>query len=362
MSTASQQAKSPPVKRSLFRFSLRTFLIVTLLLGVVLGWFAKVQHRVLRQRRVVQQIQSRGAGVGLDYQIASGWDEEQWQPPGPKVLRMLLGDDAFAEVHTVFLLGIKRRYNSTPADLAALAALPRLQVLHLGGEQFGDESLPEIVRHQELFDVGFEETRVTARGLRELRSLQRLTMLSLQGPGIDDDAFHEVGRLPHLERLQLFGTSIGSDGWRNLAKLRELKQLDIAFAEVIGDAELAHLSGLTKLESLRLYRGGFSGAGLRQIVGLTELRSLDLNGTPLGDEAVETICLLPRLERLWLKEAEITDAGLAQLRTLRELRDLWVGPQVSKEAAERLHQELPGCAISGFDKAGYESFSVKAKP
>ena len=89
---------------------------------------------------------------------------------------------------------------------------------------------------------------------------------------------------------------------------------------------------------------------------------MDLNGTPLGDEALETIRQLPRLERLWLKEAEITDGGLAQLGTLRGLRDLWVGPQVSQEAAERLHLELPDCEISGFDRSGRESFTVGKRP
>jgi hypothetical protein len=361
MSAPVNHASSPPRKRSLFRFSLRTFLIATMLLGVVLGWFVKVQTRVLRQRRVVKQIQSVRAGVGYDYQVAGGWDDEKWQPPGPKVLRMLLGDDAFAEVHTVYLVGTKHQYESTPDDLASLAAFPRLQVLRVGGEQFGDESLPDIVRHKELCGLGLVETKVTARGLRELRALARLSMLELCGAGIDDDALHEVSLLQHLERLQLHGTSIGSDGWRNLANLRELKQLDIAFADAIGDAELAHLSGLTKLESLRLYRGGFSGEGLRQIAGLTQLRSLDLNGTPLGDEALETIRQMPRLERLWLKDAGITDAGLATLQTLRELRSLWVGPQVTKEAAERLQQELPQCTIRNWDQAGFEGFTLEPK-
>lgn len=362
MSAPINPTSSPPRKRSLFRFSLRTFLVATMLLGVVLGWFAKVQNRVLRQRRVVKQIQSVRAGVGYDYQIASGWDCAKWQPPGPKVLRMLLGDDAFAEVHTVNLLGLKRNYESTPDDLASLAEFPRLQVLRMGGEQFGDESLPDIVRHKELFGLGLEETKVTARGLRELRALARLTMLELCGAGIDDDALHEVSQLPHLERLQLYGTSISSDGWRNLAELHELKQLDIAFANTIGDAELAHLSGLSKLEVLRLYQGAFSDEGLRQIASLTQLRSLDLNRTQLGDESLETISRLTRLERLELRDTEITDAGLTKLKSLRRLRYLWVGPHVTKEAAEQLHQELPECEIFGSDKAGYESFSLKAKP
>lgn len=55
---------------SYLQFSLHSFLIVAILFGMVLAWIGKVQHRV-QQRHLVSQLQSRDAGVGYDYQVAS---------------------------------------------------------------------------------------------------------------------------------------------------------------------------------------------------------------------------------------------------------------------------------------------------
>lgn len=57
----------PPItKHRRFRFSLRTLLIVVVVLGVVLGWFAFKMRKAERQRKAVEAIREAGGVVIYD--------------------------------------------------------------------------------------------------------------------------------------------------------------------------------------------------------------------------------------------------------------------------------------------------------
>ena len=99
--------------RSLLRrrmqFSLRTWLVLSTLLGAWLGWQA---HQARQQRLGVQAIQVAGGWVYYDYQAvpskpavagpptAAGFSGGQ-QPRGPRWLRQILEDDYFRTVECV---------------------------------------------------------------------------------------------------------------------------------------------------------------------------------------------------------------------------------------------------------------------
>ena len=59
----------PARKRRWFRFSLRTLLIVVMLLSLPLGWLAMKMIQAERQRRAVEAIQEAGGEVFYDWEV-----------------------------------------------------------------------------------------------------------------------------------------------------------------------------------------------------------------------------------------------------------------------------------------------------
>ena len=103
---------TPRIRRIRPQFSLRTWLVLSTVVGAWLGWQA---HQARQQRLAVQAIQETGGWVYYDYQdvpakpaasgvvgasSASGFLGSQ-QPRGPRWLRRILGDDYFRDVACV---------------------------------------------------------------------------------------------------------------------------------------------------------------------------------------------------------------------------------------------------------------------
>jgi hypothetical protein len=109
-------ATSAKPKSRFLRFSLRTLLVVMLVVCVTLGW--KVE-KTRKQRETVAWVQQSGGRVIYDN------DDLDSQPPGPKWLRKQLGRDFFDEVVHV------RFYNIQVSDVTPLAGLSNLVKLDL---------------------------------------------------------------------------------------------------------------------------------------------------------------------------------------------------------------------------------------
>src|SRR6476661_3465235 len=85
-----------------FRFSLRALLLATVVLGIFFGWLGNLLIRVRHQRKIVGQLTEMGAQVQVVYdyrigkRIPQGYEGRDGPPPGPKLLRLLFGDDIYA--------------------------------------------------------------------------------------------------------------------------------------------------------------------------------------------------------------------------------------------------------------------------
>ncbi len=127
-------------RRWLPRIALRTLLILVTVLAIGLAWFGNVWHRVQRQRQIVNQIEAAGGNAHLDYEfitesnlnfeVDADPDTENWvnelsfdpkvpasryrtndrgrvierqveTPPGPWLIRRMLGEDFFSYVELV---------------------------------------------------------------------------------------------------------------------------------------------------------------------------------------------------------------------------------------------------------------------
>src|SRR5437879_1241885 len=105
--SASTVGKSRSGKpRPWLQFSVRTLVIVSLLVGVGLGIIA---DRARRQWEAVSAISRVGDTVWYDYQKASGDRPNVFDPkaaaPGPEWLRRLIGPEFFQDVVMVNLKG-----------------------------------------------------------------------------------------------------------------------------------------------------------------------------------------------------------------------------------------------------------------
>ncbi|MEX2027177.1 MAG: hypothetical protein WEH44_07745 [Pirellulaceae bacterium] len=169
-------AKCP--KRRWLQFSLRTLLLAMLVLGVGLGWFAE---RVRRQREALSKIIRYGGQVTYDYQLdASGnFRRDQFgnylhglQPPGPKWLRQLLGDDYFQSPVTIWLES-DEGVGFLDSELQVLAepiqSLHELKSLSLCGSPITDAGLTHLRGMTQLKQLDCRGTKVTDRGIESLQ-------------------------------------------------------------------------------------------------------------------------------------------------------------------------------------------------
>jgi hypothetical protein len=79
------------------------------------------------------------------------------------------------------------------------------------------------------------------------------------------------------------------------------------------DDDLAHLKGLTGLQTLYLGGTKVTDAGLVHLKGLTGLQTLDLWGTGVTDAGLAHLKGLTRLQSLNLEGTEVKDAGMEHL-------------------------------------------------
>ena len=252
------QPTNPSPKRRWFRFSLRTLLVVVVLLCLPLGWFAARLRDAERQRKAVEAIRAAGGAVKYDYQEAGGWGAE---PNAPAWLREVVGDDFFSDVVEV----------------------------HLLGTTFGDESMEHLKRLTNLNGLGLNDTQVTDAGLDHIK------------------------RLPSLEALYLGGTDVTDAGLKSLKGLKTLEVLSLCDTEV-ADAGLVHLQTMTNLKSLVLSRTQVTDAGLEYIKGLTHLEDLVLSETQITDAGLMHLNGLTNLRTMLLSDTQVTEEGIEELR------------------------------------------------
>jgi hypothetical protein len=129
-----------------------------------------------------------------------------------------------------------------------------------------------------------------------------------------------------------------------LKDIEELKNLKTVrwLGSYEGDAELKHLAGLTKLETLAVASGQITDDGLKSLEGLKNLRELNLLGSKITDKGLKRLAGLTSLESLRLEQTNISDAGLKNLEGLKNLQALFVrDTKVTDAGAAALQKALP---------------------
>jgi hypothetical protein len=356
----SPAATSQPtgIRRWLPRFSLRTFIVVMGVLGVGLGCVGIYWQRLRQQQQVVAKIEAAGGDVIYDYQFGAGDDlnldldvdfattshaelpdgrkqrtlqtsservVEVETPPGPRILRSMLGDDAFANVEVVSFFD----WNSRPPgklDPEIQLKLPQLKCVLFVGPQVSDDWLNVVARVPQIRIVnlwGDKQGTATAAGVARLRSAHSLEQLRITGDWVRDETLRGVADLHQLKSLDLaLVPNVSSALYPNLAELIELRYLSILRAEKVDDQGSEVLRRLKKLHTLVLSNTMTSDTTLAHVRALKDLESLDVSWTKVGDTGMEHIASLPDLQRLNVAGTQVGDAGLAAISRLPKLRYL----------------------------------------
>lgn len=153
--------------------------------------------------------------------------------------------------------------------------------------------------------------------------------------GCGDSAHDPPQSRQRLVDLQARVKSV--DGWLTIVSLK---------STAVVNSDGALLSGLRRLEDLRLSQTRFGDDGLNAMARLPELRVLDLSETKVTDAGLANLERFPRLETLRLNQTAITDRGLERLEKISTLSTLEVhGTAVTAEGVQRLTTALPACQV-----------------
>jgi hypothetical protein len=295
-------------RRRWWAFSVRTMLLVVLLIGLPLGWWTR---KAQLQRASARRIDALDAAVVYDFEeldegrattaaehriflarLGAGATVQVDRPAPPKARPA----QAIAryQKNLARLHGLKT--DTAPAPTPATAPTPEPE----STDAPSSKTWREWARDQLGVDYSDSVTRVIAEHSRKIR----------------DDDLAMLLDFPKLELLNLGETSIGDAGLAYVASLHRIKTLHLDTTKVT-DAGLAHLGRLDRLETLSLGDNGdaITDAGLARLGPLGSLQVLEIGGPKITDAGLDQLRALKNLKKLHLIEApSVTDEGLARLR------------------------------------------------
>jgi len=375
-------AASRSPKRTWFRFSLRTFLLLTIVVGGICGWLASVLARVQHQREIVKLVQASGGSVNYPHEgvyaevdsVSLGFsataDHTRRLRELSKLRAITVGvevdDEMMAHFASVPSLEQLTLSGVKDADvLVHLQSLAELKSLMLFGSSFQNDELKSLPTLVSLRQLDLRDTGITSKGLQHLSKMPNLQGLTLYGcVGVDDDGLQEIAKLTQLWGLSLYGTATADAGLVHLQKLRELRVLDLRQTRVT-DVGLRNLAGLKYLRNLSI-DDLKADSGLSALVDLPALEVLELLDCALTDDGLKSIGHLKNLRILKAystKNGEespfrVTDEGLLQLAALSKLEEAWIDGNITPEGTMQLHSRLPKCQIHGGSRNGLNRFKI----
>ena len=154
---------TPRPRRRWLQFSLRTLLVVMLVLGCGLAWFAREVEREWAQREAAVTIRKMGGRV--EYVAVSGG----MIPTAVAWLGGLIDHDLSGYVASVSLKGTR----VSDAGLVHLQRLTQLVELNLDNTQVSDAGLVHLQGLTQLRWLSLHETRVSDAGVAELHKTLR---------------------------------------------------------------------------------------------------------------------------------------------------------------------------------------------
>ncbi len=251
-----------------FQFSIRSLLVMVVVVAVPCSWLAVEIKKARQQEEAANGIPVVGGEVSYDWEVdVAGNPLPNAEPSGPAWLRNLLGRDFFARVISADI--------NVPVQRVGPSPYVTVGVEHLDG-------LPHLRR------LNINETKLTDAEIQHLQGLTQLRELNLSYVEIPESGLRVIGELTKLQKLAFFDTAVSDAGFAHLRKLIGLQTL-ILYKSPITDNGLVNLEAMTDLRDLDLAYTKISDAGLPHLRGLTELQSLNVGGTDVTDDGMKKL-------------------------------------------------------------------------
>lgn len=146
--------------------------------------------------------------------------------------------------------------------------------------------------------------------------------VDLRASWVTDSDIALLAKMPELRKLDLSLTRISDRGLRALRPASNITDLNLSFAEMVGDEGTSALRNWKHLTHLNLRGTKITDATLEMLGGLQSLEALDIGYAQLTDAGTDYLTSLPKLRELSLGGNKLTDAGLQFLRQLPQVRYL----------------------------------------
>lgn len=233
-----------------------------------------------------------------------------------------------------------------------LQPLKALETLYLSNTIVNDEALKTIIVFKNLKRLNISLNRVTEKGIKDLKKLEKLEYLSLHSCGeINDIILKHVSDMRSLKKLELSCNdtitskgikylkdlknlnildissckNLGDKALRQIGKFSALKKLKMSFLENVTDNGLSYLNNLQRLNHIELSCcEKITSTGIMFLSELKNLKYMDLTlCKELYDSVFQHLGMLKELEYLKLKHCnKITGKGLKYIRDLNNLKEL----------------------------------------
>jgi hypothetical protein len=197
-----------------------------------------------------------------------------------------------------------------------LDSLPSLRILDATGSPVDDLSMITISRAPKLTSLGLRRTRITDRGLSELKRLTTLQVLDLSGTSVSDGCCATLRHInpPALRALVLMDCTFSTSGLRELAELR-ITHLNLSGGKLPFPDAIVLLGKCPALNELIIDRTAVSDDDLKALAdGFSQLTLFQACKTSLSDTCFEKIGKLPHLKMLILNDTDVTSEAVDRFR------------------------------------------------
>lgn len=149
-----------------------------------------------------------------------------------------------------------------------------------------------------------------------------IVALHFRSSWIGDADLKAIASLPTLKALDLSHTLITDIGFQALKSAPAIEELNLYYAEQVGDGVPTVIKGWKKLKKLNMRGTKITDLGVAQLAGHPTLEWIDVGYSLFTDNGFDPLVSIPRLKHAALGGNKLTDVGLNSLRLLPEIESL----------------------------------------